>query len=103
MLKPFYNKSLIEAGIDEAGRGCFAGPVVAATVIFPKGYTNNDLNDSKQLKESDREHLRGIIEKDALAFAVADVSPEEIDEINILNATYLAMNNAVTSLGIKPD
>ncbi len=103
MLKSRYNKTLIEAGIDEAGRGCFAGPVVAAAVIFEKNYKNRQLNDSKLISPSGRELLRPVIEKDAIAYAVAVIGPEEIDEVNILNATYLAMNKAVASLKQKPE
>jgi len=103
MLKSRYNKTLIEAGIDEAGRGCFAGPVVASAVIFEKNYKNRQLNDSKLISPSGRELLRPVIEKDAIAYAVAVIGPEEIDEVNILNATYLAMNKAVSSLKQKPE
>ena len=103
MLKSSYGKTLIEAGIDEAGRGCFAGPVLAAAVIFKKNYKNSKLNDSKMLSPADRELLRMVIEKDALDFAVGIVAPEKIDEINILNASYLAMNQAVTKLKKKPE
>jgi len=103
MLKSSYGKTLVEAGIDEAGRGCFAGPVVAAAVIFKKNYKNSKLNDSKMLSSTDREMLRIVIEKDALDYAVGIVGPEKIDEINILNATYLAMNEAVATLKKKPE
>ena len=103
MLKSSYGKTLVEAGIDEAGRGCFAGPVVAAAVIFKKSYKNSQLNDSKMLSATSREMLRTVIEKDSLDFAVGIVGPEKIDEINILNATYLAMNEAVATLKKKPE
>jgi ribonuclease HII len=103
MLAPFLNKKNREAGCDEAGRGCLAGPVFAAAVILPKNFSNKLLNDSKQLKESDRYALRPIIEKEALAFAVGVVSNIEIDEINILNASFLAMHRAVDQLTLKPN
>lgn len=102
-LKSFLDKNLIEAGCDEAGRGCLAGPVVAAAVIFPKGYRNKKLNDSKQLTEKVRCELRPIIEKDALAFAVAFVDNVKIDEINILNASFLAMHMALDQLSMTPE
>lgn len=93
----------IEAGCDEAGRGCLAGPVFAAAVILPPDFECEELNDSKKIKEKTRYKLREIIEKEAIAWAVASVSHEEIDKINILNASFLAMNNAVKSLNIKPE
>ena len=93
----------IEAGCDEAGRGCLAGPVVAASVILPKDFHNQILNDSKKLSESKRKALRPIIEKEALAFGVAFVSESEIDEINILNASFLAMHRAIDQLKEKPN
>jgi ribonuclease HII len=102
MLKAYYSDKLAEAGCDEAGRGCLAGPVFAAAVIFDKHYKNELLNDSKKLSAKDREELRLIIEKEALAWAIAEVSPEEIDEINILNASYLAMHRALDQLKTKP-
>lgn len=102
MLAPYFDQNEIEAGCDEAGRGCLAGPVVAAAVILPKAYTNPLFNDSKQLKAAERERLRPIIERDALAFAVAECSPQEIDEINILNASFLAMHRAVQQLSETP-
>jgi ribonuclease HII len=102
MLHPAYHKKLIEAGIDEAGRGCFAGPVVAAAVILDKSYRNPMLNDSKQLSAKQREGMRQIIEKEAISHAVAIIDVPVIDEINILNATYKAMNQAVNSLKLKP-
>ena len=103
MLKQYFNKTLIEAGCDEAGRGCLAGPVFAAAVILPKKFKNRLLNDSKQLSEKDRYDLRPIIEKEAIAWAVAQVSNVEIDEINILNASFLAMHRAVDQLKTKPE
>jgi ribonuclease HII len=102
LLKSCYHKTLVEAGCDEAGRGCLAGPVYAAAVILPKHYRNKWLNDSKKLKESDRYQLRPEIESQALAYAVAQVSHTEIDEINILNASFLAMHRAIDLLETKP-
>ena len=102
MLKQFLNSSLTEAGCDEAGRGCLAGPVFASAVILPKDFRNNLLNDSKQLSKKIRYQLRLIIEKEAVAFAVASVSEEEIDEINILQASFLAMHRAIEQLKVKP-
>ena len=103
MLKLQYDKTKIEAGCDEAGRGCLSGPVVAAAVILPKNFSNEVLNDSKKLSERKRELLRPIIEKEALAWGVGIVSPEEIDEINILNASFLAMHRAVDQLKKTPN
>lgn len=103
MLKPYFQKEKIEAGCDEAGRGCLAGPVVAAAVILPKDYTHEVLNDSKQLSEKQRVGLKKDIVKDALAWGVGVASPGEIDEINILNASYLAMHRAVENLKITPE
>lgn len=103
MLKRYYDKILIEAGCDEAGRGCLAGPVFAAAVILPKTFKNRLLNDSKQLSEKDRYDLRPIIEKEALAWAVAEVSNVEIDEINILQASFLGMHRAVDQLKMRPE
>jgi len=103
MLKSFFDKNLIEAGCDEAGRGCLAGPVFAAAVILPKNYKNKILNDSKQLTDKTRYELREVIEKEALAFAVAQVSNIEIDEINILNASFLGMHRAVDQLKTIPE
>ena len=91
MLLPWLNEELIEAGCDEAGRGCLAGAVYAAAVILPKDFENELLNDSKQLSEKQRYALREVIERDAVAWAVGIVSPEEIDKINILNASFLAI------------
>ncbi|HLS94528.1 MAG TPA: ribonuclease HII [Sphingobacterium sp.] len=101
MLLSTFQHEFIEAGCDEAGRGCLAGPVFAAAVIFPPDYRNALLNDSKQLSEKKRTELRPIIEREALDFAVASVSAEEIDKINILNASYLAMHRALDSLKTK--
>ena len=103
MLKSYFlNKESIEAGCDEAGRGCLAGPVYAAAVILPKKYRNKWLNDSKKLSEKDRYELRPEIEQKALAWAVAGVSHTEIDEINILNASFLGMHRALDQLKIRP-
>jgi ribonuclease HII len=98
-----YSSYTLEAGIDEAGRGCLAGPVVAAAVILPQGYTHSLLNDSKQLTHKQRLQLRDIIVRDALACAVGEATTEEIDRINILQATYLAMHRAVAGLGMAPE
>lgn len=103
MLKSYYNADAIEAGLDEVGRGCLAGPVVAAAVILPKNYTHSILNDSKQLSHRQREILKADIQRDALAWAVAEVSHEDIDRINILKASFLAMHRAVDMLAIKPE
>jgi ribonuclease HII len=103
MLLPYYQENTIEAGCDEAGRGCLAGPVVAAAVILPQGFTHAWLNDSKQLSEKKRKELRLIIEKEALAYSVAYVDHQKIDEINILNASFLAMHQAVDRLSQKPE
>lgn len=104
MLTPIYNKkSRIEAGCDEAGRGCLAGSVYAAAVIFAPDYHNEELNDSKQLTAKRRYALRQIIERDALAWAVGVVTPEEIDHINILNASILAMHRALDQLTLRPE
>ena len=94
---------MIEAGCDEAGRGCLAGPVVAAAVIFPKKYTHPLLNDSKQMTREDRLLVKEDILRDALAWSVAEVSHEEIDEINILNASFLAMHRAIDKLIVRPE
>ena len=103
MLATIYNKEgLLEAGCDEAGRGCLAGSVFAAAVIFPPDYSNSELNDSKQLTARKRYALRDIICRDALAWAVASVEPEEIDRINILNASILAMHRALNRLTLRP-
>ena len=103
MLKSHYYEGKIEAGCDEAGRGCLAGSVYAAAVILPPGYQNDLLNDSKQLTEKRRYKLREIIERDAIAWAVGIVTPEEIDKINILNASILAMHRALDQLKVRPE
>ena len=103
MLKPYLHPNLIEAGCDEAGRGCLCGPVSCAAVILPPGFNCEELNDSKQLSEKKREKLRGIIEENALAWAVVMVSPEEIDKINILNASILGMHRAIEKLSLTPE
>ena len=103
MLLPCLNPDVVEAGLDEAGRGCLAGAVYAAAVILPKDYRNEMLNDSKQLSEKKRYLLREQIERDALAWAVGIVSPREIDEINILNASFLAMHRALDRLTLRPE
>lgn len=103
MLKNCYNEGKIEAGCDEAGRGCLAGSVCVAAVIFPADYQNEELNDSKQLTDKKRHQLREIIERDALAWAVGVVTPEEIDKINILNASFLAMHRALDQLTVRPE
>lgn len=103
MLLARYQHDLIEAGCDEAGRGCLAGPVFAAAVILPPKFKHKLLNDSKQLPEDVRYKLRSEIEKKALAFAVASVSNAEIDQINILNASFLAMHRAIEMLSISPE
>lgn len=102
MLLPYLNKELIEAGCDEAGRGCLAGAVYAAAVILPTDYVNERFNDSKKLTEHQRYALREEIERDALAWAVGVVLPAEIDKINILNASFLAMHRAIDQLSIRP-
>lgn len=103
MLKSSFHPNLLEAGLDEAGRGCLAGPVVAAAVILPLNYTHSWLNDSKQLSPSQRENLREEITRDALAWAVGEASCTEIDQINILNATFLAMHRAIEGLVLRPE
>src|ERR1043165_8579840 len=102
MLRASFNKAGLEAGCDEAGRGCLAGPVYAAAVILPKNYRNKWLNDSKKLSDKDRYELRPEIEKKALAWAVGVVSQQEIDEINILNASFLGMHRALDQLSETP-
>ena len=102
MLKSHYYESLIEAGCDEAGRGCLAGSVYAAAVILPPDYQNELLNDSKKLTAKKRYALREEIERDAIAWAVGIVTPEEIDKINILNASFLAMHRALDQLKVRP-
>lgn len=102
MLKPYFDPNLIEAGCDEVGRGCLAGSVYAAAVILPKDYINEGLNDSKKLTPTKRYRLREEIERDAIAWAIGIVTPEEIDRINILNASILAMHRALDALTIRP-
>lgn len=102
MLLPFYQQELLEAGCDEAGRGCYAGPVFAAAVILPRDFHHPLLNDSKQLSEKIRDKLRPTIEKEAIAFAVASIDNNEIDQINILKASFKAMHLAVDKLKKKP-
>lgn len=102
MLASHYYTGLVEAGCDEAGRGCLAGSVYAGAVIFPEDYLNLDLNDSKQLSDHRRHQLREVILRDALAWAVGIVTPEEIDHINILNASILAMHRALDQLKLRP-
>jgi ribonuclease HII len=103
MLKSSLQKKLIEAGCDEAGRGCYAGPVFAAAVILPKDFFHPLLNDSKQVNEEDRNILRPIIEQNALAYAVGSIDNDEIDKINILRASFKAMHAAIDQLKIKPE
>lgn len=103
MLEAYYKEGLIEAGCDEAGRGCLAGPVFAAAVILPADFRNEMLNDSKQLTEKKRYQLRDVIEREALAWAVGIVDNKEIDKINILNASILAMHRALDQLTVRPE
>lgn len=103
MLLPNYSGKSFEAGVDEAGRGCLAGPVVAAAVILPPAYTHNLLNDSKQLNRRQREALREDILRDAVSWGIGEATPKEIDEINILQATYLAMHRAIEKLELQPE
>ena len=103
MLQSHFYEGKVEAGCDEAGRGCLAGSVYAAAVILPEDYQNELLNDSKQLTEKKRYQLREIIERDAVAWAVGIVTPEEIDKINILNASILAMHRALDQLKVRPE
>lgn len=103
MLLSCMNDGRVEAGCDEAGRGCLAGAVYAAAVILPTDYKNEGLNDSKQLTEKQRYALREVIQQDALAWSVGVVTPEEIDKINILKASFLAMHRAVDGLGLRPE
>lgn len=102
MLLPYMEAGRIEAGCDEAGRGCLAGAVFAAAVILPEDFENEELNDSKRLSEKARYRLRPLIEREAIAWAVGIVSPEEIDRINILNASFLAMHRAIKQLKVSP-
>ncbi len=103
MLLPYYHKGVIEAGCDEAGRGCLAGPVYAAAVILPPDFSNERLNDSKQLSSNERYRLREVIEREAVAWAVGVVSNQEIDEMNILRASILAMHRAIDGLSVRPE
>ena len=103
MLAAYFDKKKLEAGCDEAGRGCLAGPVVAAAVILPKDYHHDLLNDSKQIEEKDRFELRKEVIKSALSYGIGVASPGEIDEINILNASYLAMHRAIDQLKLHPE
>lgn len=103
MLKPYFNDGITEAGCDEAGRGCLAGPVFAAAVILPQGFSHPLLNDSKQLSEAERDDLRPIIEEQALAWAVSMCTHEEIDKINILKASFKAMHSAIDNLQKRPE
>ncbi|MFN3666049.1 MAG: ribonuclease HII [Sediminibacterium sp.] len=103
MLLPFYQEKLIEAGCDEAGRGCYAGPVFAAAVILPRDFHHPLLNDSKQVNARQRDLLRTVIEKEAISWAVASVSSDEIDHINILKASYKAMHLAIDQLSKSPE
>lgn len=102
MLASFYQEELLEAGLDEAGRGCYAGPVAAAAVILPKDFYHPLLNDSKQLTAAQREKLRPLVEKESISFGVSLVSHEEIDRLNILKASFLAMHQAIAQLKKKP-
>lgn len=103
MLQRYLTEGRVEAGCDEAGRGCLAGPVVAAAVILPPDFDNDIINDSKKLSEKQRDALRPVIEREAVAWAVAMVSPAEIDRINILNASFLAMHRAIDQLTTRPE
>lgn len=103
MLRPYYIENQVEAGCDEAGRGCLAGPVVAAAVILPPNFSHPDINDSKKLSEKKRNFLRKVVEDNAIAFAVAIVDAETIDSINILNASILGMHRALDQLSIVPE
>ena len=103
MLEAFFAKGLVEAGCDEAGRGCLAGPVYAAAVILPADFYHPLLNDSKQVKEKDRATLRVIIEQEAIAWAVCSSDHEEIDRINILKASFKAMHRAIDELAVRPE
>lgn len=102
MLLPYFQQELIEAGCDEAGRGCLAGPVFAAAVILPRSFSHPMLNDSKKIKEKDRFELRDLIQRESLAYAVASVDHTKIDKINILNASIFAMHLALRQLQIRP-
>jgi ribonuclease HII len=102
-LLPYFKEDCIECGCDEAGRGCLAGAVFAAAVILPRDFHHNELNDSKQLSEKMRYRLRSVIEQNAISWAVGIVSPEEIDRLNILKASFLAMHRAIERLTVKPE
>ncbi len=102
MLKPWYQSRFLEAGVDEAGRGCLAGPVFAAAVILPKGFTASSLNDSKKCTPAQRSLLRTVIEKEAVSFGVGSATNEEIDRLNILQASFLAMHRAIEELDPVP-
>jgi ribonuclease HII len=102
-LQPYFQKLLLEAGCDEAGRGCLAGPVVASAVILPARFKNSRINDSKKLSEKERYELRPIIEKNAIDYAIGIVEPQTIDDINILNASFLAMHKAIDQLKVIPE
>lgn len=102
MLEKYLHPELIEAGCDEAGRGCLSGPVFAAAVILPKNFYHEFLNDSKQLTDAQRRELRPIIEREAISWAVGEVNNKDIDKINILNASFLAMHKALNKLSVKP-
>lgn len=103
MLASRFHSGLVEAGCDEAGRGCLAGSVYAGAVIFPPDYKNADLNDSKQLSERKRNELREVVKRDAVAWAIGIVTAEEIDRLNILNASILAMHRALDALAVRPE
>jgi ribonuclease HII len=103
LLKKYLNKNRVEAGCDEAGRGCLAGPVFAAAVILPKGFSSRLLRDSKELTAAERYELRDMIEQKALSWSVASVDSREIDRINILNASFLAMHRAIAKLSVTPE
>lgn len=103
MLKPYYIENQLEAGCDEAGRGCLAGPVVAAAVILPSNFSNDEINDSKKLSAKKRIRLRAIIESEAVAYSVSVVDAPTIDSINILNASILAMHQALDDLSVRPE
>lgn len=102
MLKPFHTSGIIEAGCDEAGRGCLAGPVYAAAVILPADFANTLLDDSKKLNARTRDRLREVVEREAISYAIGVVDEQEIDQINILNASILAMHRATEKLSIEP-
>ncbi|MGB5943705.1 MAG: ribonuclease HII [Leeuwenhoekiella sp.] len=102
-LRAYFQSNLKECGTDEAGRGCLAGPVTAAAIIFSKGFTNFQINDSKQLTHVKRSSIREIIEKEALTFAIAHIYPEQIDKVNILNASIAAMHEAIKTLQTQPE